>query len=1019
MYRTFFSALVLALSVAVLPASEVVYWEGEQPVETNFNEDCEFTAGELGEQAGLLSAGNWLTHKHIDDLEIEEPVIFAYYTITVEQSGRYHLWCRKFWSHGPFEWRFDEAPEWQHCHRRIPLTNRTPLLPNIEADWCLLGHLKLDKGTHRFQLKLDGPRKEGGMVASGLDKFALIRGSGKPQGKEGIEVGAVGLACDVSPRLITDETSLTVTVFGAEEGSSCEVEFHFQDTVTRQQLVFNAYDAQCEIPFVCNKGGPYEIRLLRNGEFVKSITGSAFPRDEQGKPLNKAEASAYINAVISELQQPLDMSDVLWKRHMDVAKYFAFLFEMNEHDDEHIQKNLDKRVAKYVDLIPRTYKWLNAMKQGKDLLGTTTGSKREAYISKIDGRAHPYTVNVPAAYTPDQPWPLVVNLHGSTWWCDLPKQKEVSQAYIMVKVDARGVNGGYFNLAESDVLAVLAEVQKHYSIDTQRVYLLGNSMGGGGTWSIASRYPDLFAAVIPAAGYVRKNCFSNFSHLPLLTVHGRKDSVVSSDYSYFGTRYLQQLGYPTRALYSGQHGHDIESFLFQEEPINWLLSHRRSLVPANLDYTTDSAQRGKYYWAKILQFVDPSEQARIRIQVRADNRIYVSAENVDQLDLQLPAEHLSSDVPVRIQGLSWSHTLPTPIPQTIRLQKHDEGFVVIPWVAAQLTQARRPYERGAMGLLYGNEPLLIVQGSKAEGDVLTAMEEFAEELTIRDGSWRRAHFPFLRLKKDTEVSEEDLQTHNLILVGGPDQNSVSARLSAAMPLFQKENTLTLSDDHSYELAGKGYTMLACNPEQQQRLVYLIGSSEAEFYNLGRPSISWGMDKGLSTDIMIEDVQSGQLERCFSYGHDWQIQPRFLHTTGLPAFVSHLEGICNKVTNQLHQKTGADFVVLASNAWASPFPAFNPAAACWDDINSAFADVIILEFFVDKTELNELVTEMMETAGVHCSLRSAMVSGDARNRYKVVTTANSIWAINGKMKKTYNMDVCHPSLKDLIFESFKR
>ena len=43
-------------------------------------------------------------------------------------------------------------------------------------------------------------------------------------------------------------------------------------------------------------------------------------------------------------------------------------------------------------------------------------------------------------------------------------------------------------------LDILAEVEKDYRIDPCRVYLTGISMGGYGTWSLAARYPDRWAA---------------------------------------------------------------------------------------------------------------------------------------------------------------------------------------------------------------------------------------------------------------------------------------------------------------------------------------------------------------------------------------------------------------------------------------------------------------------------------------------------------------------------------------------
>ncbi len=55
----------------------------------------------------------------------------------------------------------------------------------------------------------------------------------------------------------------------------------------------------------------------------------------------------------------------------------------------------------------------------------------------------------------------------------------------------------YRGSAEQDVLDVLAEVRRDYKIDSSRIYLMGHSMGGYGTWSVAIAHPELFAALRP------------------------------------------------------------------------------------------------------------------------------------------------------------------------------------------------------------------------------------------------------------------------------------------------------------------------------------------------------------------------------------------------------------------------------------------------------------------------------------------------------------------------------------------
>jgi predicted peptidase len=67
-----------------------------------------------------------------------------------------------------------------------------------------------------------------------------------------------------------------------------------------------------------------------------------------------------------------------------------------------------------------------------------------------------------------------------------------------------------------------------YNIDSNRLYVTGLSMGGGGTWNMLNRYSDRFAAGVPIAG-VRPNAdfnATNLLELPTWAFHARNDNVV-------------------------------------------------------------------------------------------------------------------------------------------------------------------------------------------------------------------------------------------------------------------------------------------------------------------------------------------------------------------------------------------------------------------------------------------------------------------------------------------------------------
>ena len=99
-------------------------------------------------------------------------------------------------------------------------------------------------------------------------------------------------------------------------------------------------------------------------------------------------------------------------------------------------------------------------------------------------------------------------------------------------VDTPWSNGAYSIEAvpESDemiaVMELLDELKEKYSVDTDRIYAAGISMGGFGTWDIMMRHNDVFAAGIPVCGGGDPSQAENLVDVPLFVFHGDKDDAV-------------------------------------------------------------------------------------------------------------------------------------------------------------------------------------------------------------------------------------------------------------------------------------------------------------------------------------------------------------------------------------------------------------------------------------------------------------------------------------------------------------
>ncbi|MGE5558411.1 MAG: sugar-binding protein [Bacillota bacterium] len=140
----------------------------------------------------------------------------------------------------------------------------------------------------------------------------------------------------------------------------------------------------------------------------------------------------------------------------------------------------------------------------------------------------------------------------------------------------RGPSSAYGWPGCADLLMkALDETIKEYPVDTDRIYLAGFSMGGYGTWGIAMRYPELFAAAVPAAGGIDDlRSLYKLKHLPMWIFHSTRDNIVPFSGSQKAVdRLLEMDANVYFTIYPS--GHSQEYTIFSEGTFKWLLRQNR------------------------------------------------------------------------------------------------------------------------------------------------------------------------------------------------------------------------------------------------------------------------------------------------------------------------------------------------------------------------------------------------------------------------------------------------------------
>ena len=505
---------------------------------------------------------------------------------------------------------------------------------------------------------------------------------------------------------------------------------------------------------------------------------------------------------------------------------------------------------------------LRAIEKGEDVLDEPYGGPR-GYYAANDDSCQPYRVSVPYGLTSEGQGrhPLVVSLHHHGWsdWCR-PFQGYATtlRGAITIAPHGRG-SCDYLWIAEDDVLACMDAALADYPIDPKRVYVTGWSMGGTGAFHLPGRYPHRFAASFPKAGNAdftaweeawkedRRRMSSplldermflrwetapvtyaeNFLHVPISIDHGALDSINPVGHSRSMAGRLKQLDYKHVQFRAGEGGHSWGSTT--SDRFEWMRQFRIDPRPNRVRFKTGNYRHSTAYWLTIDRLARRMVLAEVDIKVSSPRRVEVAtAENVSRFTLTLAGLGLAEDddVEIRFAGLDEPVRLPRPLPNKVALGQIDGGSWAIVNPDAATKAGRRwppPKRLGLEGPIEDafRDPFLVVIGTSARDPFERGIVRAEAGRWLRQ--WRRRFQAVPPVKFDTDVVRADIENKNLILFGGPSQNTIVERISARLPV-RIEGSEVVAGQRRYKGEGLGLKLVYPNPENPSRSVVVFGAT---------------------------------------------------------------------------------------------------------------------------------------------------------------------------------------------------
>lgn len=209
------------------------------------------------------------------------------------------------------------------------------------------------------------------------------------------------------------------------------------------------------------------------------------------------------------------------------------------------------------------------------------------------GDALPYRLLNPLDYDSIRQYPLIVCLHhGGAHGKDNMQQLSADPAPFLMELGNRrkypsfifmpqspkgmGFSGAYGNASvDSLVFRAIRQLQDSLPIDHKRIYVLGISGGGYGSWDFISAHPEMFAAAVPICGGGDPKYGPRLVDVPVWAFHGARDKLAPVAHSRDMINAIRKAGGNPKYTEYEFAGHGIWDKVREEGIMEWMFAQHK------------------------------------------------------------------------------------------------------------------------------------------------------------------------------------------------------------------------------------------------------------------------------------------------------------------------------------------------------------------------------------------------------------------------------------------------------------
>jgi len=339
-------------------------------------------------------------------------------------------------------------------------------------------------------------------------------------------------------------------------------------------------------------------------------------------------------------------------------------------------------------------------------------------------------------------------------------------------------------------------------------------------------------------------------------------------------------------------------------PVEWLLGHRRSSEPRDIILNSPPSSTVKSYWFSILTKIDPHKKAIAKARFIGVNNLVLSLKNIEHAAITLTKNIVETDSLLQIMVNGCYKELSAPLPDVVYVSYVSNSCVISRNNPVSL-QKRKLYSSGSWQNFFDGEPVIIVKGSSGTDVINKKFDEFANQIKNWSFIGRKSSAVNFQIKKDSEITNDDLLKYNLILLGGPNQNSFVNKIKKELVTPLDNNYISVGKTN-LSLAARGVWLSQYNPRSEKKLIWIMASPEAEFYNAGLTWVSdWNYPAQIPPDLLVVNYKNTPAyEKAVLFDKDWKITPKYLNNKTIGNV-----SVSNVKVNSILKASGSQFVWL--------------------------------------------------------------------------------------------------------------